>query len=336
MDTPGKFLLLMLIVLLTSCQKSEKDIQIGFLIHSLSSSRWQMDTELIRKRAEERGVKITIKNAEGDENIQLGQVNELLAEDIDVIIVVAANQNTAAGIIRSAHKQNVPVIAYDRMIRNSDVDYLVSFQYDMVGQLMIDYAIRKRPSGNYVILWGDPSDGNAQAVQSAQIRAIDPYLKNGQINLMYKTFIDGWSKENAFFFMKQIIEFSQSGIDAVICSNDPMAAGAFDALSQYGYQPRQVLITGQDATLEGCRSILSGQQTMTIYKSIQELASQAVDLAIDVAARRHKIQTTGTVNNGRKDVPAILLPPTIVDEENILSTVVADSVFSMDDLLLKK
>jgi D-xylose transport system substrate-binding protein len=325
-------LILIIFLFMAACQKSESDVSIGFLIHSLASSRWQTDTRLIQQFAKEKGVQVIVKNAEGDENVQLGQAKELIEEGVDIIIVVAANQNTAAGIIRTAHERNVPVIAYDRMIRNSDVDYLVSFQYEKVGQLMIEYAIKNKPSGNYVMLWGDASDGNALFVQAAQVLAIEPYLKNGQVHLVYKTFIEGWAKENSLFMMKRVLEFSGKKIDAVICSNDPIAAGASEALANYGYNTSEVLITGQDATIEGCKNIINGKQTMTIYKSLNGIASQAVDLAIDVATKKHKIKPSSQVFNGRRNVPAILLSPTAVDKSNIESTVIADGIFSKDEL----
>jgi len=332
MKTHNPLWLLIVFLFLVSCQKSEKEVSIGFLIHSLTSSRWQTDTRLIRQYAQKKGVEVIVKNAEGDENRQLGQAKELIAEGADILIVVAANQNTAAGIIRAAHEHRIPVIAYDRMIRNSDVDYLVSFQYEKVGQLMIEYAIRNKPSGNYILLWGDASDGNAQFVKTAQIKTIEPYLKNKQVNLVYQSFVEGWAKENSLHLMKQVLEFSDQRIDAVICSNDPIAAGASEALHSYGYDTREMLITGQDATIEGCRNILSGKQTMTIYKSLYDIASQAVELALDVSTHKHKLKPTSHVYNGRRNVPAILLSPSIVDKNNIDSTIIANGIFTKEEL----
>jgi D-xylose transport system substrate-binding protein len=329
-------ILLLFFPMFQSCVKSESHVKIGFLIHSLSSSRWQMDTRYIEQHATDLGVSLVVKNAEGDENVQLGQAEELLEQGVDVLIVVAANQNTAAGIVRKAHEHDVPVIAYDRLILNSDLDYLVSFEYEKVGQQMIEYAVQRKPKGNYVILWGDASDGNARFIYDAQLKAIDPYVKNGQINVVYKTFVEGWSKENAQFLMNEVYEYCGQQIDAIISSNDLMAIGAGEVLAGYGYDLSNMVITGQDATLEGCRSIVQGKQTMSIYKSLKGLAFKAVDLAVDVATGKKDIKMNSKVNNGRCDVPAILLAPKVVDKDNMLSTVVADGVFTKDEIYNEK
>ncbi|MBN1926078.1 MAG: substrate-binding domain-containing protein [Prolixibacteraceae bacterium] len=321
---------LFLVFGLNSCEKVT-DVEIGFLIHSLTSSRWQMDISYINERAEEIGATVILRNAEGDENMQLKQAHELLEMGVDVLIVVAANQNTAAAIVRDAHDYKVPVISYDRIIKNSDLDYLISFEYEKVGELMVEYAYSKRPVGNYILLWGDPSDANARFVKTGQERALEPLLKNGNVNIVYKSFIEGWRRENAENLVSEILDFYPGKIDVVIASNDPMALGAYTALVEHGYKPFEVEITGQDATLEACVSMVEGGMTMSVFKDIKELAYSAVDLAVDVV-KNNKIEFETTVNNGRKEVPAKLLKPSIVDLDNIEETVIATGVLKREEI----
>jgi D-xylose transport system substrate-binding protein len=322
---------MLIVMLFSSCIRSS-DVEIGFLIHSLASSRWQMDVALIQQRAVERGAKVIIKNADGDENQQLKQAHELLQEGVDVIIVVAANQNTAAGIVRDAHKYNVPVISYDRIIRNADLDYLISFEYEKIGELMVEYVAQKKPNGNCILLWGDPSDANARFIKTGHEKAMDAVGSSKNVNIIYKTFVEDWSNINAQKAVDEILDFFPGKIDAIISSNDRMALGAYDALAEHGYKPYDVLITGQDASLEACRSMVVGGMTMSVFKPIKELAYGAVDLAIDVAKGKKIKSITKTVNNGRIDVPAILFPPLIVDKSNLNETVIATNVFSREQI----
>jgi D-xylose transport system substrate-binding protein len=332
----GKILIVVILffTVFTSCKRNQ-NIEIGFLIHSLTSSRWQMDVSLIQQRASEQGVKLSMKNADGDENMQLKQAHELLEGGIDVLIVVAANQNTAAGIVREAHKYNVPVISYDRIIKNSDLDYLISFEYEKIGELMIDYVAQKKPKGNCILLWGDPSDANARFIKAGHEKALESIQGRGNINIIYKTFVDDWSSENAQKAVTEILDFYPGKIDAVISSNDRMGLGAVAALSANGYEPFDVVITGQDASLEACRSMVAGGMTMSVFKPIKELAYGAVDLAIKVAKGEKIKNITKTVNNGRINVPAILFPPSVVDLSNMNEAIIAKNVFTREQIYNK-
>ncbi|MDA3881426.1 MAG: substrate-binding domain-containing protein [Prolixibacteraceae bacterium] len=326
-----------LLVTLFSCnKKSGSEVTIGFLIHSTSSSRWQMDIGYIYERAEEVGVEVIMKNAEGDENQQLKQANELLEQGVDALLVVAANQNTAAGIVRDAHDYGVPVISYDRLIKNSDLDYLVSFEYEKVGTLMIDYVANRVDKGNCIILWGDASDANAIFVKRGHEKAIKALGSGNNIDFVYKTFVEGWKYENAYHLMNQILDFYPDKIDAVIACNDPLGLGAFDALSDHGYKPDEVVITGQDATLEFVHSMLEDGMTMSVSKPLKELAYGSVDLIVELVKTGTVEGLSQTVNNGRVDVPAKLFDPYVVDETNFESILIGEGVYTREEVFVKK
>ncbi|MDA3816568.1 MAG: substrate-binding domain-containing protein [Prolixibacteraceae bacterium] len=327
---------LLLIIVLTffSCKnQTGSDVTIGFLIHSTTSSRWQMDISYVEERAAEVGATIILKDAGGDENMQLAQANELLEMGVDALIVVAANQNTAAGIVREAHDYNVPVIAYDRLIKNSDLDYLVSFEYERVGELMVEYVADNVENGNCVILWGDASDANAVFVKKGHENAMN-LLKKNNIKTVYKTFIEDWTYENAYHQMNTILDFYPEKIDAVIACNDPLGIGASDALREHGYKPGEVIITGQDATLEFVHSMLDGGITMSVGKPIKELAYGAIDLVVKIVKEEETSSFDKTVNNGRKDVPAKLFSPYIIDETNFEKILIEGDVFTRDQVFI--
>jgi D-xylose transport system substrate-binding protein len=324
------FMLIFFLTVFTSC-KSNKDIEIGFLIHSSANSRWKMDIEYLNNRAKDLGAKFIMRDAQGDENLQLKQADELLDLGVDVLVVVAANQNTAGGIVRAAHKKGVKVISYDRLIKNADLDYLVSFEYEKIGELMVQYVADRVPKGNCIVLWGDANDAGAVFVKNGQERALKSLTEKGQLNIVYRTYIENWDQSTSMQVMNRILDFSPEKIDAVISSNIPLGLGAYSALSEHGYIPNQVIITGMDATNDFIRSMLDGGMTMSAIKPIKELAYCAVDLAIDVVKNK-KIHFTTTVNNGRINVPAKLFPPTVIDKSNYGEVLVEKGFFTKEEI----
>ena len=317
----------------SSCiDNSAKDVKIGFLIHSTASSRWIMDIAYVQERAKEIGATIILKDAGGDENLQIKQANELLKQKVDALIVVAANQNTAAGIVREAHKYKVPVIGYDRLIKNSDLDYLVSFEYDKVGQYMVDYSIAKVPEGNYLIVWGDATDANAIFVKNGIEKTLQPHIESGKVNVVFKTYVEGWTKENAKQIIDEVLDFTTSKIDVAIVCNDPMAVGVYESLKEHGYQPNEVVITGQDATLEFVHAMLKGEMTMSVGKPIKELAYGAVDMVADLVKNNKAKGFDKVVNNGRKDVPAKLYTPKVIDKNNLETDIIQKGVYTREQV----
>jgi D-xylose transport system substrate-binding protein len=327
------FCVIMVLLTCDSCTSLlKKEIKIGFLIHATTNARWQLDLAYIKERAAEIGATLIIKDAEGDENAQLKQALELLNSGVDALIVVAVNQNTAGGIVREAHKFSIPVIGYDSNIKNSDLDYLVSFEYEKVGQYMIDYCVQKSPKGNYILLWGDAANANAVLIKNGQTKALDPLIMNGTVNIAYKTFVDGWKQVNAKQIMDHILDFYPEKIDVVVASNDPMALGAWESLSEHGYAPNETIIIGQDATLEAIHSMLKGGVTMSINKPIKELAYGSIDLVVDLVRNGKTKAFDKRVNNGRRDVPAKLFSPSVVDLSNLNSEIITKGKYTHNEV----
>lgn len=328
----GKFLMLSFLFLLafSSCKKAQ-DIEIGFLIHSRSNIRWEMDIKYLEERAKELNAKLIIMDAKGDENIQLKQASELLDMGVDILIVVAANQNTAGGIVRAAHEKNVKVISYDRMIKNADLDYLISFEYEEIGEMMVNYVVDRVPKGNCIMLWGDANDANAVFIKKGQQRA----LKNDDnLKIVYKTYIEDWSEATSKKVVSKILDFLPEKIDAVISSNIPLGTGAYEALQEHGYKPGEVIITSMDATLDLIHSMLEGGMTMSVVKPIKKLAYGAIDLSV-AAVKHDKIEFTTTINNGRIDVPAKLFSPFVIDKSNYEEALVQNNLFTKDEIRFK-
>lgn len=317
---------------LSACTTSKKaDVKIGFLIHSTENARWASDLSFLKEKADELGAEFIMRDAKGDETTQLKQAYELLDLGIDVLIVVAANQNTAGAIVRVAHDEDVKVISYDRMIKNTELDYLISFEYEKVGELMVEYVAERVPGGNCVVLWGDPADANAVFIKKGQQRALESLSDDSKLNVIYQSYIPGWSGATAEYTMNKVIDFAEEDVDAVIASNIPLGLAACRSISSHNYKQEDVIITAMDATINFAHSLLDGGITMTVIKPIQDLAYGAIELAINVAKNKATVTST-TVYNGRVDVPAILFPPMVIDKSNFDKELINKGYFTKEEV----
>ena len=299
-------------------------VVIGFSMDTLKEERWQRDKDLVEKRVKELGMQVLVQVANGDDNLQIKQAENLLTQNVDVLIVAPHNAEVAASIVEAAHRQGVPVISYDRLIKNSDVDLYISHQVIKIGEMQAKYLldhVTKRPA-NFVIVGGSPTDNNALLLHQGQMNILKPAIDKGEIKIVADQYAKEWQASAALNIVENALTQANNQVDAVVASNDGTARGAVQALEGQNLAGK-VLVSGQDADLASLKLILEGKQTMTIYKPIQPLANGAVDAAFKFA-RGESVQTTETLDNGFKKVPAILLEPVAVDATNLTNTVVKD------------
>jgi D-xylose transport system substrate-binding protein len=330
-------ILLVFATLVGGCKIGGK-VKVGLLIPAREGYRWIIDEAHIREACEKNGMELVVRSAENDENLQLKQGEELIEEGVDVLILVSVNANTAGAIVRDAHEADIPVIGYDRLVKNSDLDYYITFEGEKIGSMMLEQALAKKPQGNYVFLFGDPGDNNAIFIKNAQEAMIEPHAKNGSINIVYKAFVEDWNRANAKHVMNKVLSHSTLPIDAIITSYDGLGMGAIDALKEAGYSEEQIsniVITGQDAELEAVQAINNGLYSHTVYKSIPLISSNAVEMVARIAAGKKVAGINGTVNNGRIDVPSVLLTPVVVDK-NSLSVLINDKFYTREQIEGKK
>jgi D-xylose transport system substrate-binding protein len=307
-------------------------IFIGFSMDTLKEERWQKDKLLVEQHAKELGVKLTVQVANGIDSEQIKQAENMLTQGVDVLIVAPHNGEVAASIVEAAKKQGVPVIAYDRLIKNSDVDLYISHQVVKMGEMQAKYLldhVNKKPA-NFVIVGGSPTDHNAILLHDGQMRILKPAIDRGDVKIVTDQYAKEWQASAALNIVENALTQSKNQVDAVVCSNDGTARGAVQALEGQNLAGK-VLVSGQDADLASLQLIAQGKQTMTIYKSIQPLAYGAVDAAVKFA-RGEKVDTTETIDNGFKKVPAILLEPVAVDRNNLLTTVVKDGYHTLAEI----
>ena len=307
-------------------------VVIGFSMDTLKEERWQRDKELVEKRAKEVGASLSVQVANGDDSLQIKQAENLLTQGVDVLIVAPHNGEVAASIVEAAHRQGVPVISYDRLIRNADVDLYVSHQVVKMGEMQAKYLldhVNKKPA-NFVIVGGSPTDNNALLLHQGQMNILQPAIDRGDVKIVAEQYAKEWQASAALNIVENALTRANNQVDAVVASNDGTARGAVQALEGQNLAGK-VLVSGQDADLASLQLILQGTQTMTVYKPIEPLANVAVDSAIKLA-RGEPINTSDKINNGLKDIPSILLEPIAVDRSNIVSTVVKDGYQTLEKI----
>jgi D-xylose transport system substrate-binding protein len=308
----------------------EGPVRIGVSFDSLQLERWQHDRDHFVKRAEELGAVVVLQSADGNDAAQVQQAENLLTQGVDVLVLVPHNAEIAASIVESAKREKVPVLAYDRLVRDSDVDFYISFDNVKVGELQAKYLLDRVPKGNYVLIGGSPTDNNARMFRAGQMNILKPAIERGDVTIVSDQWTKEWLPSEALRDTEFALVKAQNNVAAIVASNDSTAGGAIQALDEQGLAGK-VLVSGQDADLAGCQRVVAGTQAMTVYKPIAPLASQAADLAVAMA-RREPVPANGKVNNGFKDVPALLLQPVVVDKSNLGATVIRDGFVKREDV----
>ncbi|SMO52962.1 D-xylose ABC transporter substrate-binding protein [Melghirimyces algeriensis] len=330
-------LLFLFSVLLTACGggsggagSADDEIVIGFSMDTLEEERWRKDRDLFVKKAEELGAKVNVQAANSDDAVQLSQVEQLITQGVDVLVVVPHNAEAAAAIVEKAHDADIPVISYDRLIRNADVDLYVSFDNERVGEMQAKAIVEKVPKGKYALIEGAETDNNAHLFKKGQMNVLKPLVDKGDIEIVYDQWTKEWKPSEALKNMENALTANQDDIDAVLAANDGTAGAVVRALAAQGLDGK-VPVSGQDAELAGTQRVVEGTQTMTVYKPIHKLANKAAELAVEIGKGKDP-KADSKVNNGKTDVPSILLDPIAVTKENMMETVIKDGFHKMEDV----
>lgn len=275
-------------------------------------------------------------NAGGDAEKQQSQGEAALTKGAEVLVLDPMDSKSAASIAERANAQGVPVVSYDRLIENSEVDAYISFDNERVGKLQGETLAKKlkedgNPNGPIIMINGDPADPNAALFKKGAHAAFD--AAGVEVAKEYDT--PGWTAENAQREAQQAITaLGKDGFAGIYAANDDTGGGAIAALKGAGLNPEDIPVTGQDATVAGLQRILAGQQYMTIYKAIPPQAEVSAEIAIALANGEEVPQDkiTEEVNNGKVDVPSVLLEPIAVTKDNVKDTVIKDGFVTASEL----
>lgn len=316
---------------------SNKNILIGFSITTLQEERWQRDKKEIMKTAHEMGVIVDFQTAQNNAEKQIAQIENMIVSGEDVIIVVPYKADSLTEVINKAHEAGIKVISYDRLIKNANSDLYISFNNEKVGEIQAQYVIdevRAKLGSDKKIkvayVGGSPDDNNSKLLKKGSYSVLQPLIDSGKVEVVYDKFTTDWNPDVAYENFVEYLVKNKADVDAVVAANDGTAFGVISALKEYKLDG-VVPVSGQDAELAALQRIISGTQTLTVYKSISKLASNALSLAIDIA-KGLPIETNILTNDGTYDIPSILLDPIAVTIDNIDSTIVQDGYHSREDI----
>ncbi len=307
-----------------------KSLKIGMVIDDLRLERWQKDRDIFVDKAEELGAKVYVQSANGNEQTQISQIENMISRGVDVLVIIPTNGGVLSNVIKDAKRDRIKVLAYDRLISDADLDFYLSFDNERVGEMQAKAMLEAKPKGNYFLMGGAPTDNNAKLFRKGQMNVLQPKIDAGDIKVVGDQWVNYWLAENALKIMENALTANNNQIDVVVASNDATAGGAIQALEAQGLAGK-VSISGQDADLAALRRIVEGTQTMTIYKPINTLASRAAEIAVELANGKAPAQNS-SLNNGMKDVPAWLLDPVAVTSKNIKTTVVRDGFHAESEI----
>jgi D-xylose transport system substrate-binding protein len=276
---------------------------------------------------------VQYQNAKQDAATQQTQAEAAITNGVSVIVLDPVDGAAAAAIVAKAKAANIPVISYDRLILGTaDLNYYLSFDNAAVGALQgnaLLTALGSKTNASVVMINGDPADNNAKLFKQGAHSVLD-----GKVSIKKEYDTPGWLQAKAQTEMQGALTALNNKVDGVLAANDGTAGGAIAAMKTAGVTPLPP-VTGQDAELAGIQRILIGEQYMTVYKAIKAEAEAAAQLAYDLAfgVAVPTTMTNGkTVNNGKADVPSVLLTPVAVTKANIQSTIVADGFWTAADI----
>jgi D-xylose transport system substrate-binding protein len=278
---------------------------------------------------------VLYSNASQDAAKQQAQAEAAITKGADVLVLDAVDAEAATATVERAKQADIPVLAYDRLISDADIDYYVSFdnvrQGRIAAQTLLDGMGDDAKGGSIVMINGSPTDPSAGDYKKGAHQVFD---KSGiKIAKEYDT--PDWSPDKAQQQMEQAITaLGKDGFQGVYSANDGMAGGAIAALKGAGIDPSSVPVSGGDAEVAALQRILAGEQYMTIYLTIREQAAVSAEIA--VAAAQGKEPPSGLLNaevdNGSKKVPSVLLTPVPVTRDNIADTVIEDGFYKPGEI----
>ncbi|MDP9845439.1 multiple monosaccharide ABC transporter substrate-binding protein [Streptosporangium lutulentum] len=336
------------------------DALVGVTMPTKSSERWIHDGDNVKGALEKLGYKVDLQYAENDIPTQVNQIENQITRGAKLLIIASIDGTALTTQLQEAADKKIPVIAYDRLIRNSpNVDYYATFDNFKVGvqqatSLLVGLGLKKEDGSdgdakgpfNIEVFAGSPDDNNATFFFNGAMETLKPYIdkgtlvvKSGQVD--FKTVaILRWDPATAQKRMEDVLTKTYSGGDAkvqgVLSPYDGLSIGILSALKSNGYgtadQPYPV-VTGQDAEAASVKSIIAGEQYSTIYKDTRQLADVTVKMADAVLkGAKPEVNNTTDYDNGSKVVPSYLLDPVIVYKDNYKQLLVDSGYYTEDQL----
>lgn len=303
----------------------------GILMHSYENERWTKDKDYLVENLVKDGAEVLLEMADNDQRKQIAQAAIMIKEGVKVLIVVPINQDEAATIVEMAHEEGVKVIAYDRLINGCKLDYYITANSTHIGELQASYLTSLKPKGKYALICGSKYDNNAMRLFIGQMNVLQPFMETGDIQLVYSEFTENWSPAEGSLHTTRILDQYPDTITGIIAGSDAIADGVLSVLKERGLEGK-IMVAGQDAELDNVKAIIAGTQTCTVLKPLKEMAQITADLAVSLAMEKPVKMKFTTESNGKTLVKSILIDATVVNKNNIESTVIASGLHTSAEL----
>jgi len=335
---------------------------VGIVMPTKSLERWNRDGEFLRRQFESRGYETAVRYSDNKIDQQVKDIEGLIASNVDLLVIAPINGMSLTQVLQDAEDE-IPVIAYDRLIMNSKaIRYYVSFDNYRVGVLQgqfvikaldLENAAKNGKTYNIEFTAGDPADNNAPLFFAGAFDTLKPYIDSGVLVVpsgqteFQQVATKNWDSAVALERMQNILASHYADgrrLDVVLCSNDSTALGVAKAITGDYAGDNKVIITGQDGDVANLANIIDGKQTMTVYKAVANEAVVTLDLGAAVMDGKNPDETliaaskwnfdcdydTKSYNNGKGIVPSYLLTPTVVTKDNLQKELVDTGYYYMD------
>lgn len=337
--------------------------KIGISMPTQSLERWNRDGEYLDQQFKDAGYDTTLTYSDNDSGKQVNDIQNMLADDVDLLIVAAIDGEALNTAMDEAAEANVPVISYDRLILNDAVSYYVSFDNYTVGKLQGEYIVDTLDldnagdkTYNLEITAGDPADNNAGYFYQGAMDVLNPYIESGVLVVpsgqtdFDTVATDQWNTDTAMDRAQNVLSsFYADGkqLDVWLCSNDSTALGVAKAITSDYKGTNSVIITGQDGDEANLKNIVDGIQSMTVYKNVSNEAVVTLELAkamlsgdtidesllekLDVEC---SYDTESYETSEGTKCPSFLLVPNVITKDN-LDDLVDTGLYTKDGDYLK-
>ncbi len=309
--------------------------KVAFLLPDNTTPRWTSQDEpffknWMQKLAPDAGVIVNVANNDPQE--QLSQAQAALTQGANVLVVTAVDGTQAAKIVEAASAQNVPVIAYTRQIQNAPVKYMMGDDPHAIGVALGTWIKDNTQDGDTIaVIAGSTTDSFAHIERDGWLSVLQPLFDSGARKMVGDVYTPGWEPAKAHAEMDAILTSTQNNIQAVLAANDSTAEGAIASLQTHGLAGK-IPVTGIDATLASDQLILQGLQSMSVWRSVDDLAKATATVVTDLLCGQDPPASmfTTTSNNGSVDVPMFVIPAIIIDKTNMQKLLDVNAISKTD------
>jgi len=301
---------------------------VGVSWSNFQEERWKTDEAAIKAALDAAGANYISADAQSSSGKQLADIESLIAQGADALIILAQDASAVGPAVQAAADEDIPVVAYDRLIEDARAFYL-TFDNVEVGRMQARAVLAAQPTGNYVMIKGSPTDPNADFLRGGQQEVLQAAIDAGDITIVGEAYTDGWVPANAQRNMEQILTSNDNMVDAVVASNDGTAGGVVAALTAQGMEG--IAVSGQDGDHAALNRVATGTQTVSVWKDARALGKAAGEIAVALAKGGDVAGAAAWTSPGGTTMNSIFLAPVPVTADNL--NVVLDAGWIEKDAL---